>query len=76
MKYNLKGFDDRNMINLTSNARLWGFDEINEDDYRSYSEMKVQNVDKIKRLSSLINFEFNELYDFYSKLIRIRKKVV
>lgn len=74
MQYNLKGFDEGNMMNLTSNARLWGFDEIHENDYRSHDTMKVENANKIKRLSTLINCEFNQLYDFYSKLIKLRKK--
>lgn len=74
MKKNQKGFDERNLINLTSNARLWGFNEINNEDLRSYDDMKIQNADKIHRLSGLINSEFNQLYDFYSKLIKFRKK--
>lgn len=75
LEKNRRGFLQRNYIDLTANARLWGFDEIKEGDYRSYAEMKVHNADKIRRLSAKRNPEFNTLFDFYSKMIRLRRGV-
>lgn len=72
MKHNRIGFEEKNYLNLTSNARLWGFNEVNEDS-RNYEDIKLQNRDKIVRMSKLYNSEFNQLFDFYTKMIKIRK---
>lgn len=74
MRRNKSGFLNRNLINLTSNSRLWAYNEINEGDERSYEQMRIENKDKIERLSKLRNPELNQLFDFYNKLIDIRKK--
>lgn len=74
MQRNKKGFVKRNFMNLTSNARLWGFDETNIGDERTYDQMRIENKDKIERLSTLRNPEFNKLFDFYNKLLGIRKR--
>lgn len=42
-------------MNLTANARLWGFDETNAGDYRFYNQMRHENKDKMNRLSTLRN---------------------
>lgn len=73
MKHNRYGFDEKNFLNLTSNARLWGFHEINEDNFRDYEDIKIHNKDKMARMSKLRNQEFNQLFDFYTKMIKIRK---
>lgn len=73
MDRNKSGFVNRNYINLTANARLWGFNEINEGDFRSYDQMKIENKDKMDRLAYLRNPEFNRLFDFYNKILAIRK---
>lgn len=74
MKKNKSGFVNKNFLNLTSNARLWGFDEINPGEERQYEQMRTENKDKIERLSTLRDPEFNKLFDFYNKLISMRKK--
>lgn len=74
MKVNQKAFREGNLHNLTSNARLWGFDETNENDFRSYTEMKEQNGDKMRRLYKLLNKDFNQLYEFYKRILNLRKK--
>lgn len=74
MDTNKNGFLNKNYMNLTANARLWGFDETNEGDYRSYDQMKHENKDKMNRLSTLRNPEFNKLFDFYNKMIALRSK--
>ncbi len=72
MATNKNGFLNRNYMNLTSNARLWGFNEINEGDTRSYEQIRVENKDKMNRLATLRNPEFNKLFDFYNKMIALR----
>ncbi len=72
MERNKKEFVDGNVNNITSNARLWGFNEITDGDFCNYETMKVENEDKIMRLSKLRNPEFNQLFDFYSKMIKLR----
>lgn len=74
MARNKSGFLNRNYINLTANARLWGFNETNEGDFRSYEQMKTENKDKMDRLAYLRNPEFNKLFDFYNKVLTMRKK--
>lgn len=74
MQRNRNDFINCNYINYTSNARLWGYNEVNEGDKRQYEQMRLENKDKIKRLSKLRNPKFNQLYDFYNKMISIRKK--
>jgi hypothetical protein len=58
---------------MTSNSRLWGFNEVKENFFRSYGEMQRENIDKIKRLSELRNPEFNQLFKFYSSMNKIRE---
>lgn len=74
MKINRCGFLKKNYMNLTSNARLWGFDEINAGDSRNYGQMKLENEEKMARLAKLRNPEFNQLFDFYKKMIQFRKE--
>lgn len=74
MKENQKAFREGNVYNLTSNARLWGFNETNENDFRAYDEMKVQNSDKMRRLYKLLNKDFNQLYEFYRRILNLRQK--
>lgn len=73
MERNRIGFIKKNYMNLTSNARLWGFDETNAGEERTYDEMKPENADKMDRLAKLRNPEFNQLFDFYNKMTRLRK---
>lgn len=73
MRANQKYFTAKDLVNLTSNARLWGFREMDDDTYKDYEDMRVQNSSKILRLSKLMNKEFNQLFDFYSKLLKLRK---
>lgn len=72
MLKNKKGFLEKNYVNLTANARLWGFNETNENDFRNYKQMRVENYEKINRLSQLRNPEFNKLFDFYTKMLSLR----
>lgn len=74
LKRNKNGFLNRNYLNLTNNARLWGFNEVNEGEERIYAEMRIENKDKVERLSELRNKEFNQLFDFYNRMILMRKK--
>lgn len=74
MDTNKSGFLKKNYMNLTANARLWGFDETNAGDYRFYNQMRHENKDKMNRLSTLRNPEFNNLFDFYNKMIALRSK--
>ncbi|SES84997.1 B12-binding domain-containing radical SAM protein [[Clostridium] polysaccharolyticum] len=74
MVENKNAFREGNIYNLTSNARLWGFNEINENDFRTYEEMKVQNSDKMRRLYKLLNKDFNQLYIFYKRILNLRQK--
>lgn len=73
MQTNRIGFLKKNYMNLTSNARLWGFNEINPGEERAYEQMRVENADKMERLASVRNPEFNQLFDFYNKMIHLRK---
>ncbi|MDU5080192.1 B12-binding domain-containing radical SAM protein [Tissierella carlieri] len=66
-------FLNENISNMTSNSRLWGFNEVKENFFRSYGEMQRENIDKIKRLSELRNPEFNQLFKFYSSMNKIRE---
>lgn len=74
IKRNKSGFINHNYFNLTSNARLWGFDEIEPGEERNYEQMRKENQNKIARLSTLRNQEFNQLFDFYNKMLQIRKQ--
>lgn len=74
MKRNKSDFINHNYFNLTSNARLWGFDEIEPGEERNYEQMRKENQNKIARLSTLRNQEFNQLFDFYNKMVQIRKQ--
>lgn len=74
MKRNKSGFINHNYFNLTSNARLWGFEEIEPGEERNYEQMRKENQNKIARLSTLRNQEFNQLFDFYNKMLQIRKQ--
>lgn len=67
---NKKNFLDKNLIDITSNTRLWGFNEVNRD----YQQMKIDNKSKIERISKLKNKEFNKLFDFYNNMINLRKE--
>lgn len=74
-KKNEKGFLEKNYRNLTSNARLWGFYEINGEEGRSYGQMRKENSEKMIRLAKLRNPEFNQLFDFYNRIIRNKQKI-
>ena len=74
MLRNKNGFINRNFINLTSNARLWGYDEVDQENERTYEQMRLENKDKMERLSELRNPEFNQLFDFYNKMVGLRTK--
>lgn len=74
MLRNKNGFINRNFINLTSNARLWGYDEVDQENERTYEQMRLENKDKMERLSKLRNPEFNLLFDFYNKMVGLRTK--
>ncbi len=73
MKRNQIGFREKNYRNLTSNARLWGFNESNPGDFRGYEQMRTENAEKMIRLAKIRNPEFNQLFDFYTKMIALRK---
>ena len=75
LSLNKEKFLNENLSNMTSNARLWGFNEIKEDYLREYSQIQKENIHKIKRLSKLRNPEFNQLFKFYSNMNKIREIV-
>lgn len=72
---NKEKFLNENYSNMTSNARIWGFNEIKEGSFRSYLQMQQENTQKIKRLSELRNPEFNQLFKFYSNMNKIRETI-
>lgn len=72
LEKNKDGFLYKNYKELGSNARLWGFNEVREGN-RTYTQMRAENIDKIIRLSNLRNPEFNQLFDFYNKVLRLRQ---
>lgn len=73
LRINKEKFLNEDYSNLTSNARIWGFNEIKEGHFRSYLQMQQENTQKIKRLSELRNPEFNQLFKFYSNMNKIRE---
>lgn len=72
---NKEMFLNDNLNNMTSNARIWGFNEVRKNYFRSYSQIKEENIDKIKRLSRLRNPEFDQLFKFYFNMNKIRETI-
>lgn len=71
---NREAFEKRNYNDFTANARLYAYNEINENDTRDYSQIKVENADKMRRLLTLKNPEFEKLFNFYNKMAKLRGK--
>lgn len=71
--YNKKEFLGDKQAEMTSNSRLWGFDEINEGQMKSFKEIQKENSKKMNKLETLRNPEFKQLYRFYSMLTDLRK---
>ncbi len=70
--YNKKEFLGDRKAEMTSNSRLWGFNEINQNKKRRFREIQKHNAKKMKELEKLRNPEFAQLHRFYSMLNDIR----
>ncbi len=66
---NLKMFKRESDNVMTSNSKLFGFNEINR---RNFDAIVSDNRKKISKLSNMQNSEFNEAAKFYTMLCEIK----
>ena len=72
--YNKQEFLGDKQTEMTSNSRLWGFNEIKDDWHRNFQEIQRENANKMKILEKRRNPEFAQLYQFYKMIDSIRKE--